>query len=68
VSAEAWTGFRKAVLADPALQRELLGVQAPESFCALVVERARELGWDVGPDDVDEALCAARRAWNERWL
>ena len=68
MSAEGWTGFRTAVLADPALQRELLAVDAPEPFCALVVDRARDLGWDVEPNDVDEATRAARRAWNDRWI
>jgi hypothetical protein len=68
VSAEAWAGFRRAVLDDHVLQRDLLGVAEPEPFCALVVERARGLGWDVEADDVEEALSAARRAWLGRWI
>ncbi|HEX7277469.1 MAG TPA: Nif11-like leader peptide family natural product precursor [Acidimicrobiales bacterium] len=68
MSAEAWAGFRRAVLADPALQRDLLAAPDPEPFCALVVERARGLGWDVEPDDVEAALRTARRAWIERWI
>jgi hypothetical protein len=68
VSAEAIDGFRRAVLADPVLQRDLLAVPEPEPFRALVIERARGLGWDVDADDVEEALRAARRAWTERWI
>jgi hypothetical protein len=68
VSAEAWAGFRRAVLSDPALQRDLLRVPEREPFCALAVERARGLGWDVELGDVDEALRTSWRAWLERWL
>ena len=68
MSAEAWAGFREAVLADPALQRELLGVPEPEPFRSLVVERARDLGWDVRPDDVEQGLRERRRTWLERWI
>jgi hypothetical protein len=68
VSADAWAGFRRAVLADPALQQELLGVFEPVPFAALVVERAGALGFDIGPDDVEHALAASRRAWIERWI
>ena len=68
MSAEAWAGFRRAVLADPALQQDLLAVPEPDPFCALVVERARGLGLDVERDDVEDALRSARRAWIERWI
>jgi hypothetical protein len=68
VSAEAWEGFRRAVLASPALQRELLSVEEPNAFCALVVGLARGAGWDVELDDVQGAMHAARRSWVERWI
>ena len=68
MSSAGWAGFRQAVLMDPALQQDLLVAPEPERFRVLVVERARGLGWDVSPDDVDEALRAGRRTWVERWI
>ncbi|HEV3365533.1 MAG TPA: hypothetical protein VG795_15590 [Acidimicrobiia bacterium] len=67
-SAEALAGFRRAVLQDPLLQRDLLAVPDRRDFVAVVVARAVAGGWDVGPGDVEEALRAARRRWRDRWL
>ncbi len=68
MSAEALAGFRRAVLDDPALQRELLAVPGRREFVAVVVARAAAGGWDVAPRDVEEALKSGRRAWEEQWL
>lgn len=68
ISAKALDGFRRAVLNDPVLQRELLAAPDRRDFVALVVARAAAEGWDVAPGDVDEALRASRRAWQARWL
>ena len=68
MSAEAWEGFRRAVLSSPALQRELLRVEAPEAFSALAVALARGVGWDVEREDVQAAIHAARRSGVERWI
>jgi hypothetical protein len=68
MSAEALAAFRRAVLRDPVLQRELLAVPDRRDFVAVVVARAGADGWDVARGDVEEALTAARRAWQERWL
>jgi hypothetical protein len=68
VSAEAWEGFRRAVLASPALQRDLLAAVEAAPFGAVAVRLARDRGFDVGPDDVEAAVRAARRAWTARWI
>lgn len=68
MSAEALAGFRRAVLRDAVLQRELLTVPDRRDFVAEVVARAAARGWDVAPGDVEEALKASRRAWQERWV
>jgi len=68
VSADGFAAFRRAVLADVTLQAKLLGAPEPETFRAVLVSQARSLGWDVDPDDVDDALRASRDAWNARWI
>jgi hypothetical protein len=68
MSAEGLAGFRDAVLTDPGLQRELLAADGRARFISLVVDRARERGWGVEPDDVEEGLQQSRRAWLERWI
>jgi hypothetical protein len=68
MSADALAGFRHVVLGDTDLQRELLAAGERRRFVALVVERARGRGWDVGADDVEEGLRESRRAWLERWI
>lgn len=58
---------RARVLADPALQQELRGLD-PETFVRRVVELAARLGTSVTPEAVDEALRRARLDWLERWI
>ena len=68
VSTEAFARFRQAVLADPRLQRHLLGVPDARDFAAVVVGRARALGLDVDDHDVEEAIAASRQEWLLRWI
>ncbi len=60
--------FRAIVLADRGIQQELLATTDRAGFVALVVERARDRGCDLGPDDVEQALRDARVAWMQRWI
>jgi hypothetical protein len=60
--------FRRAALADPALQRELRALADWPAFVAAVVRLARERGLDVAPDQLEAAARESRRAWVERHL
>lgn len=68
VPGEGLDAFRQAVLDDPELQAQLLATPDRPLFVAAVVERARDRGFDVSPDDVEEALRDARREWTLRWI
>ena len=68
MSAEGFAAFRVAVLHDRRLQAELLSVPDRSRFVAAVVDRARAGGWDVRPEDVQEALRAAREVCHLRWI
>lgn len=68
MSADGFAAFCRVVLADVTLQAELLRAPEQEAFRAVVVSQARALGWDVEPDDVEDALRASRQAWNSRWI
>jgi hypothetical protein len=56
------------VLGAPALQSRLRDLTDRDSFVGETVKIAAELGLDLSPGDVDEALRDARRAWLERWV
>jgi hypothetical protein len=58
--------FRALVLEDADLQNQLLGVEDPNAFAALVSQLANERGIELTPGDVQWALDAARRTWSER--
>ena len=68
MSAEGLAAFAAVVVTDPDLQDVLLAAPDRRRFVALVVERARAGGWDVGPEEVEDGLAASRRAWRERWI
>jgi hypothetical protein len=68
VSSEAFEQFRGAVLADPALQDELLDTKGRREFVVRATERAQALGFAVEPDDLEAALRTARQDWNRRWV
>ena len=67
-SAEDLAAFRSVVLGDRQLQAELLDRPERSSFVAAVVEHASDRGFEVEPEDVEEALRAARRSWQLRWI
>jgi hypothetical protein len=56
------------VLADEALQRQLLATPDRAAFVDAVVAVSAERDLDVSPADVDDALRAAHRSWLERWV
>lgn len=60
--------LREMVLADPDLQRRLLGASGRREFAALVVSLAAERGLDVSDRDVDDAVTEGRRGWYSRWI
>jgi hypothetical protein len=68
MSADAFARFQDAVLADPALQDELLAIDDADTFAARVVTIAAERSIAVDEDDVLGALLAGDRRWIEHWL
>lgn len=68
MSSEAFEAFRRAVLADPALQDDLLATEGRREFVTRATERAYALGFEVTSDDVEAALGSARGDWNRRWV
>ncbi len=65
-SQSALPRFQAAVLADPALQRELRRIPDRSSFIARVVERARERGCALAAAEIEAALVAAAHDWMRR--
>jgi Nif11 domain len=68
MSKEDFESFRRLVLADSALQRELQEVTHQEDFVVRFLSLARERGLAVEADDVETALRNSRREWLERWI
>jgi hypothetical protein len=68
VAGEALADFGELVIGDAELRHELLSAGDHDRFVALVVRRARDAGFDVGPDDVEQGLRARRRAWGRGWI
>ena len=60
--------FHDVVLADHGLTRLLLAEDRRPAFVARLVGLARDRGYDVTPEDVEEALRERRRVWQERWI
>lgn len=63
-----FNGFRACVLADSDLQSVFHAVQDREEFVQIVVETAKQRGFEVTPGDVEQGMRAGRRAWIERWI
>lgn len=57
--------FRQFVLGETALQEELAGITDRAAFIGRAVELGQQCGFHFQPDDVEAAIQAARRAWNE---
>jgi hypothetical protein len=60
--------FRRLVLADPALQRELRHAPDRAGFVRLVVERARERGCALDDAEIEAEIAAAARDWALRGI
>ena len=60
--------FRRLVLDDTSLQKELRDVTERVEFIARVVELGARNGYDFVQADVEEAMIAARREWIERMI
>jgi hypothetical protein len=67
-SRQALERFRQRVLYEPALQEPLRAIMDAREFPALLVRLGAEHGYTFTPEDVQEALRTARRAWRERWV
>lgn len=63
-----FNGFRACVLADFDLQRKLHVVDDRQEFVQIVVETAKQKGFEVTSTEVEEAMRAGRRTWIERWI
>lgn len=68
MSSDAFAEFRRAVLADPELQEDLLATEGRREFIERAAERAQALGFEVDQADVEAALRTGRREWNQRWV
>jgi len=65
---ERFDEFRRRVLADPMLLERLRRTSDVAQFIRAAVEAAREMNIELSGDEIDSALCAARRNWIERWV
>lgn len=60
--------FRTLVLAEPALQDQLISLTDRQAFISRAVELGGERGFNFLPSDVEAAILATRRAQMERWI
>jgi hypothetical protein len=60
--------LRRLVVDDPELRTRLLRAVDRQAFIGSVIEVAESHGIDVSAHDVVEALAAARRQRQERWV
>lgn len=60
--------FRERVLADPQLLERLRQTDGNEEFLSSAEATARELGFAITREEIENALHSARREWMERWL
>lgn len=60
--------FRQFVLRTPALLEQLRAPSSLPAFCELTVQLGAEHGYRFTTDEVQAALNASRRAWQERWV
>ncbi len=68
MSQENFEQFRRQVLQDQALQKQLWGTDNFDAFVQHVVRLGRDNGYTFGVEDVTAAMQANRRAWIERGL
>jgi len=59
--------FRSLVVADPALQRELLEEAASRRFLSLAAATAKRLGITLSEAELSAAMRATQLSWQLRW-
>ncbi|HEX8735390.1 MAG TPA: Nif11-like leader peptide family natural product precursor [Pyrinomonadaceae bacterium] len=68
MSLENFERFREIVLRDLSLQEQLREITERSVFMQKVVELSARCGYEITPEDVEEAMSRSRRAWRERWI
>ena len=68
MSQEALERFRSVVVEDDGLQARLNGFDDFQDFKEAVLQAGSERGFEFTPQELDEAIRAARRSWLERWI
>ena len=68
MSEENFERFREHVLGNSLLQERLREITDRAVFIQSVLELGAECGYEITPEDVEEAMRANRRAWLERWI
>ncbi|HEX8249284.1 MAG TPA: Nif11-like leader peptide family natural product precursor [Pyrinomonadaceae bacterium] len=68
MSEENFERFRRLVLRDLSFQERLREITDRPVFIRKVVELSAECGYEITPQDVEEAMRRNRRAWLERWI
>jgi len=66
MSLENFERFRELVLRDLSLQEQLREIAERRVFIQQVVELSAKHGFEITPEDVEEAMRRNRRAWIER--
>jgi predicted ribosomally synthesized peptide with nif11-like leader len=60
--------FRKVVLEDSSLQKQLRAFTRRDAFAARLVKLGVARGFQFTAEEVREAIGEGRRLWSERWL
>ncbi len=68
MSRPGFDAFRRAVLADPALQAKLRDIMDTAAFIDQALALGQTLGYAFTADELRDAMRASRRAWAERGL
>ncbi len=60
--------FRRLVLQDETLQKQLRETAGRQEFIALMLRLGAERGHGFTAEEIEEALRVSWRAWLERWV
>jgi predicted ribosomally synthesized peptide with nif11-like leader len=60
--------FRRLVLQDEALQKQLRETAGRQEFVELMLRLGAERGYRFTAEEIEEALRESWRAWLERWV
>ena len=55
--------FRELVLSDESLQNELRDLTNKNDFITRLIELARERGYEITADEIDQEMLRSRRIW-----